>query len=211
MPDLTILDLILRVGAACGAGLLMGLDRQLRNKPVGFGTYILVSVGAAMIVAATDLYLSATGVLIPAVNGLVAGLGFLGAGALIKEGASVSGFTTAAAIWLAGTMGLALGLGFYVLGGIGLVVALLVFQLDPLLERYGIGAHSRILHLELTSVTRPSALKHRFRDFRAKTISYRQQVGQVHCELRISVPTGRMDALTERCQGLKGIVSYRIE
>ncbi|MBN1454831.1 MAG: MgtC/SapB family protein [Methanomicrobia archaeon] len=79
---------------------------------MGFGTFTLVASGACAFMSVTEGLIGA-GYSIPIAAGVVTGIGFLGAGTLIKEGPSVMGFTTASAIWLIGGTGVAFGAGYY--------------------------------------------------------------------------------------------------
>lgn len=204
-------EFLIRVLAAVGAGFLMGLDRQLRNKPVGFGTYTLVATGSAVMVAATDMVYQDAGVVFPVVTGLVAGLGFLGAGALIKEGAQVTGFTTAAAIWLTGALGIAFGLGLFLLGGLAFLTVMGVFLLDPLFERIGVGAHAKQLSLSLDPNADPRVIIDGFRRFRPKVVGFSRRPNKVTFVLRVAVPVGRLHLLEERCRRHPEIVSFKVE
>ena len=111
-------DWFWRLLAALIAGALLGFDREVRHRRVGVRTYMMVSLGAAVftIVAvemATDMVaagLSADPSRV--LQGLVGGLGFLGAGAIIQGDKNVGGMVTAASLWVAGAVGLAAGLGY---------------------------------------------------------------------------------------------------
>jgi putative Mg2+ transporter-C (MgtC) family protein len=81
-------------------------------KPLGFGTFTLVASGSCTFMLVTES-LTISGTSLPIAAGVVTGIGFLGAGALIKEGPSVMGFTTASAMWLIGAAGVAFGAGYY--------------------------------------------------------------------------------------------------
>ncbi len=120
-------------------GGLIGLERTLRRKPAGLRTHILVSVGAALIMM-VSIHMSAA---FPGSNvdasrigsNVVAGLGFLGAGTIIRFGNSIHGLTTAASVWATGGIGLAVGCGYY--GGAiqTTLVILIVLELLNLVER----------------------------------------------------------------------------
>src|SRR5678816_4539941 len=102
---------LLRLGAAVGVGALIGLDRELRQKPAGIRTLALVALGSAVFVLETidatrSPYTDATSRVI---QGVITGVGFLGAGSIMRNlgDESVRGLTTAASIWLAAAMGIA--------------------------------------------------------------------------------------------------------
>ena len=111
---MTYHEVLIRLVAAVGVGALIGLDRELRHKPAGLRTMALVSLGSAVFVlTAVD---SADGqshdAASRAIQGVVTGVGFLGAGAILRGDTEISvrGMTTAASIWLAAASGIACGL-----------------------------------------------------------------------------------------------------
>jgi putative Mg2+ transporter-C (MgtC) family protein len=105
--------LIVRLLVAALMGAIIGYDRERNASPAGFRTHILVALGAALfVIAPAQAGFSADDVS-RVVQGIVAGIGFLGAGAILKQDASltVRGLTTAASIWLTAAIGIAAGLG----------------------------------------------------------------------------------------------------
>lgn len=91
--------------------LIFGLERQKSHKPVGFGTFIFVSIGACgLSILAISMPVDNP---LPLLGAIVTGIGFLGAGALIKTTDKIFGFTTAAGIWLFSIIGLLIGVGYY--------------------------------------------------------------------------------------------------
>ncbi|MBY6056495.1 MgtC/SapB family protein [Leisingera daeponensis] len=114
------LELGLRLICAAAAGAFLGLDRELRHRKVGMRTYMIVSLGAAgftlitmeMSMEALTLEMGADPTRI--MQGLVGAIGFLGAGAIIQGEERVGGMATAASLWVAGSVGMASGLGYYV-------------------------------------------------------------------------------------------------
>ena len=107
---------------ACGLGAAIGFERELRDREAGIRTHLLVSLGSALftIVSAYGFhaFLEHGGSLVRADPGRIAaqvvtGIGFLGAGAIIREGLSVRGLTTAATLWVVAAIGMACGAGYY--------------------------------------------------------------------------------------------------
>jgi len=132
MASLGYLDVFLRLGAAVLAGALIGLDRQVRRKPAGLRTVALVSLGSAVFVlAATG---GSTDSHSRVIQGIVTGVGFLGAGAIIRGQTeeTVRGLTTAASIWLAAAVGVACGLAFWPLVVLSTGFGLLILFLEPM-------------------------------------------------------------------------------
>lgn len=112
-------ELALRIACALVAGMVLGLDREIRHRRVGIRTYMLVSIGSAIFAINTmELAAEMAGRNISSdptriTQGLVGAIGFLGAGAIIQGRSRVGGMATAASIWTAGAVGMAAGLGYY--------------------------------------------------------------------------------------------------
>lgn len=133
--------LIIKLVITFGLSLVFGLERQRAHKPVGFGTFTFVSLGAcALGILAVSKYVENGFVLLGAI---VTGIGFLGAGALIKNTDRVFGFTTAAAIWVFAIIGLSVGIGQYELAGVLYVLVWVVVLSDKVLEHFGIGSYQK--------------------------------------------------------------------
>ncbi|MFH1916076.1 MAG: MgtC/SapB family protein [Nanoarchaeota archaeon] len=122
---------------------LYGYERQKAHKPIGFGTYIFVAVGScALAVTAASI---APDNPLPLLGAIVTGIGFLGAGALIKTSDKIFGFTSAAGVWLFAIFGLVIGLGEYAVGGIVYVSVWLIIFVDRYLQHRGIGSYQKRL------------------------------------------------------------------
>jgi putative Mg2+ transporter-C (MgtC) family protein len=134
MTPLTYGEVFLRLAAAVGAGALIGLDRELRHKPAGLRTLALVSLGSAVFVLETidpaAVHPDATSRVI---QGVVTGVGFLGAGSIMRgvDEGTVRGLTTAASIWLGAATGVACGLANWPLVVAACLLGLLVLTLTP--------------------------------------------------------------------------------
>ena len=133
MPSET--DLLLRVLLAALLGGAIGFDREVRQKPAGMRTHMLVAVGAALFYAAGVLILGEAsgtdfaGDVLRVPAAIVTGVGFLGAGAILREGDRVTGLTTAAGIWVVAAIGLLAAAGFYILAIGGTVLVLLIVNI----------------------------------------------------------------------------------
>lgn len=148
---LSIVDILVRLFAALVAGALLGLERESQDKPAGLKTHIMVTLGAAgfsLIAAELMATLRADVESLEAdplriIHGVTTGVGFLGAGAIIRAGGQVHGLTTAASIWVAAAVGVAVGLGFYAVA-VGLVVfALIALTAMRSIERlFATGEHA---------------------------------------------------------------------
>jgi putative Mg2+ transporter-C (MgtC) family protein len=143
--DITIIEKLLVVFVLT---FLYGLDRQRTHKPIGFGTFILVSLGACgLTIVATQLGLTTS---ISLLGAIVTGIGFLGAGALIRTSDRTFGFTTAASVWVFAIFGIIIGLGLYEIGIVIYILVWIVVFFDRYLEKKFIGSYKR----EISVITR---------------------------------------------------------
>ena len=122
VPTLDWPEVVLRLALAAGLGAAIGLEREIREREAGLRTHLLVSLGSALftIVSAYGFhaFLSSGQSVVRAdpsriAAQIVTGIGFLGAGAIIRQGLSVRGLTTAATLWVVAAIGLATGAGYY--------------------------------------------------------------------------------------------------
>jgi putative Mg2+ transporter-C (MgtC) family protein len=152
IPSLDWPEVLLRISLAAVLGGLIGVEREIREREAGLRTHLLVSVGSALftIVSAYGFrdFLVHGGTVVRAdptriAAQIVTGIGFLGAGAIIRQGLSVRGLTTAATLWVVAAIGLSTGAGYYAAAIISTLVALV--SLWPL----------RILAFRLLSRFRP--------------------------------------------------------
>ena len=125
-------DAVGRLAVAAGLGAAVGIERELREREAGIRTHLLVSLGACVftIVGAYGFHNFSTVDPTRIAAQVVTGIGFLGAGAIIREGISVRGLTTAASLWIVAAIGMAAGAGYYWPAVAG--TALTVFALWPL-------------------------------------------------------------------------------
>jgi putative Mg2+ transporter-C (MgtC) family protein len=127
------LEIVFRLVAALAAGSLIGLERSHRGRPAGFRTHALVCLASSLLMLVT-VYEShwfpdgsdARVILDPTrmAQGIMTGIGFVGAGAIIKEGFTVRGLTTAASIWVTASIGILTGIGFYFAAVVGTLLSL---------------------------------------------------------------------------------------
>src|SRR5918999_6283809 len=127
------LEMVFRIVAALAAGGLIGLERSHRGRPAGFRTHAIVCLASSLLMLVTvyeshwfprDSAMRAIIDPTRMAQGIMTGIGFLGAGAIIKEGFTVRGLTTAASIWITAAIGILTGIGFYFAAAIGTVLAL---------------------------------------------------------------------------------------
>lgn len=133
--SLPIEVIVLRMGLSLFFGGLIGLEREYRGKPAGIRTIAFVSLGSTlMMLIATALHeenIGGPSDVIRMLQGIVTGIGFLGAGSVIQMDNKVKGLTTAAAIWMVGAIGAAVGVGYYALAVVAEVFSLVLIAVKP--------------------------------------------------------------------------------
>ena len=134
------IEIFFRLLVATGLGALIGLEREYNGKEAGFKTYTLVCLGSAlMMIISADIFLIYKGLAVVDPSRIAAqvvtGIGFLGAGAIIRDQEGVRGLTTAAGIWAVCGIGLACGIGFFKPAIMATVLVLTVLVLFQKLEK----------------------------------------------------------------------------
>jgi len=137
-------EIALHLVFALAAGGIIGLERSYHGRPAGFRTHALVCLASCTLMVLTvyqEMWSSAH----PAehinidptrmAQGIMTGIGFLGAGVILKDGLSVRGLTTAASIWITATIGILIGVGFYFPAGIATAMTLIVLSVFRWIER----------------------------------------------------------------------------
>ena len=152
MPELSWIEVVVRIGLAAALGGAIGLERELREREAGLRTHMLVAVGAALFTMVSAYawadwsFSNREGLVFDPTRiaaQVVTGIGFLGAGAIIRQGLSVKGLTTAATLWVVAAIGMASGVGYYEAAFV--TTALVLLSLWPL----------RIIAFRLSARTRP--------------------------------------------------------
>ncbi len=197
------LDISLRLLVAAALGAVIGLEREIHAHPAGMRTHLLVSLGSAAFTVVSIFVFETP----PSPNGtiptdpsrvaaqIVSGIGFLGAGAILKYGGSVRGLTTAASLWATAAVGMAAGGAAWIVAAV--TTAIIVFSLGPLnvlATKIRLGSAS-LYRLELI-VGRLEALGEISRSLTTKKIeiagvnSQRLGKGRYEIELDLRLPAG---------------------
>lgn len=142
-PPGGIVESMMRLGLAALAGACIGLERERPRRHVGLRTNMLVALAACLFtLLAFEIAMSVgddeAGIMadpVRVIEAVTAGVAFIAAGAIIRAGRNTHGVTTAAALWLAGAVGVAFGAGAFVLGGTAVILALIVLAVLKLVER----------------------------------------------------------------------------
>ncbi len=137
---MTELEFLPRLAVAFLIGGVIGAELQRRGKPAGLRTHVLVATASAVLMSLAELLHEElpSGASDPAriAQGVLAGIGFIGAGTIVRQGDVVIGLTTAGTIWMAAALGLAAGAGFYVLAVSGTVLSLFAINILGRLDRW---------------------------------------------------------------------------
>jgi putative Mg2+ transporter-C (MgtC) family protein len=139
MIDIYSTEFIIRICIAALLGGVLGLEREIHGRPAGLRTHFLVSMGAAVFMMLSPYVAKME----PEIFGdpgriaaqIVSGIGFLGAGAIVKEGVSIRGLTTAASLWVAAAIGMTTGVGSYKGAIVVSGLALIALELLPHIEK----------------------------------------------------------------------------
>jgi putative Mg2+ transporter-C (MgtC) family protein len=218
------LSILIKLFLAALAGGLVGLEREKHGRPAGMRTNLLVSLGACTIMIISEAFYLKYGMyggettlrLDPSRTAaqIVTGIGFLGAGVIIKEGATVRGLTTAASLWVVAGLGMAFGMGFFSLGVIStvLVIISLIFlrKLDPVIKK------DRYLTLSVTGRRRDNLfdeLMELVKEMGLKASDISSQVDLLENEIFIKMVLTRQQkrvgqelaAAVEKLEGIKKI------
>lgn len=132
-------EIILKLSAAMGFGMLIGAERLLMHKEAGMKTHALVAVGSAVFIIISEMvalkYSSDSFDPSRIASQIIVGIGFLGAGSIIFKGSRLQGLTTAGGLWVTAGIGMAAGFGLYSLAAIATVLVLLILVAMNIIEK----------------------------------------------------------------------------
>jgi putative Mg2+ transporter-C (MgtC) family protein len=149
-------EIIIKLVLAMVFGGVIGLEREIGNRPAGFRTHTLVCMGSVLIMMTSEFLLDnySSNPPDPARLGaqVISGIGFLGAGTILKDGSRVRGLTTAASLWVVACIGLAIGVGFYWGALTATLFSYITLVLLKKFEGYVPGLRDFELYLEIPNV-----------------------------------------------------------
>jgi putative Mg2+ transporter-C (MgtC) family protein len=220
------LTLLVHLGVATLAGGLIGLERSYHGRPAGFRTHTLVCMSSSLLMLVTVYqrrwFPDATPDVVRIdptrmAQGVMTGIGFLGAGVIMKEGLSVRGLTTAASIWTTAAVGILAGVGLYLGAFIGTVLTLGTLSFFRWIEGRMptlLYAH-HFVRFQREAVMPEAALRALLMDhgFSVANLSYRLTGGGRFFEYRMVIRTrnrGDAQRLTQTLIGLDGVIDFRI-
>lgn len=210
---------VVRLAASVLMGGIIGFERQHRGKAAGLKTHILVCLGACLVaILSINIYAEVQGLTNadPArlAAQVVSGIGFLGAGAIMKEGPTIRGLTTAASLWVVASVGLAVGVGAMVGAVATTILVVLSLEVLPKLDVYCRG--SATTHLLIRSADRPGQIGRIGSCMGAMGVSIQQihiedaENGNILIPLTIKVPDrNKLEQVVAELSTIDGI--YAIE
>ncbi len=154
-----------RLACAMLVGLVIGTEREYTNRPAGLRTHILVALGACVVSITGEILfyaykeLGATPDPARLSAQVITGVGFLGAGTIMREGASVKGLTTAASLWAVACLGLACGFGYYAVALLGMVFIFITLTVLEYFQHKFLRASEHIQHFSLETEDVSKALE----------------------------------------------------
>jgi len=220
------LVIIGRVVGALAIGAMIGFERTFHGRPAGFRTHALVSVASAIMMIVT-VYQNEWMTLVQhdairtdptrMAQGIMTGIGFLGAGVIFKEGLTVRGLTTAASIWVTAAIGILVGIGFWFAAIVGAICTLVVLGLFRLIEARlpsEFYAH-HTLRFARDRVMGESDMRKMIADygFDIANLSSRLMEGGQQFEYRMTIKSRdrrAAEALSQHLRGLPEVVEFRI-
>jgi putative Mg2+ transporter-C (MgtC) family protein len=224
MPDVDWWDVLLRLAVAAVLTGAIGLERELRERAAGLRTHMLVGVGSALftIVSAYGWgafdFSTPEGVVFDPTRiaaQIVTGIGFLGAGAIIRQGLSVRGLTTAAGLWVVAAIGMAAGAGYY--SAALIATGIVLVGLGPLRWLEGgplsrLRRAGRVLEIDMTrdrSITDVLSVVEQRRG-RVSRVEFEDEEERRQVRIELDVPLGAAEArLVEDLAGLDHVTGVR--
>ncbi len=216
-------EILLRILIATGLGAVIGFERERQNQPAGWRTHIVLVVGATLAMTLSINLAMQFHAFAP--NGdparlaaqVISGIGFLGAGAILRYGPNVKGLTTAASLWTMAVVGLAVGAGYYLPAAAATGLLLVVLELLDLAEKKLFGPDLAVT-VELQMHDRPNALRDinkiwKKHQLNAKIVSIRKNIKNKRLEVEVSFrsrKTDLYDLITAEMNELEGLESFKI-
>ena len=221
------LDIAGHLGAAWLAGSLIGLERSLHGRPAGFRTHALVCLASALLMLITAYhedwvphYASGTNTILDPqrmAQGIMTGIGFLGAGVIFKEGLTVRGLTTAASIWIAAAIGILFGIGFFypaILGTVATLGTLAVFRyIENLMPTHAFAQHILRFARDRTPPEEDVRRLIEEQGFSIANMSYRLDSEGAFFEYRMTIRSADKEAirnLVARLSTLPDLLEFRV-
>lgn len=221
--SLNTLEILLKIFLACVLGGIIGLERESVNRPAGFRTHILVSVGATVVMI-TNIELVSQMIQIVDVQpgrfgaAVISGIGFLGAGTIIKNKNTVKGLTTAASLWSTACIGLALGSGLYTIALAATFFVFLTLEFFPKIEgKLSSSKYSKIKITTINSVGQLSRISQSFEKLHVNVLGIKTEHDvddddEIIILFKVKCPDkNKKTKIIEHLTNLKGITEVELD
>ncbi|MEN4013730.1 MAG: MgtC/SapB family protein [Chloroflexota bacterium] len=216
-------DILIRVLVATALGAVIGFERERQNQPAGWRTHIVLVVGACLAMSLSINLSIQFQPLLPSGDParlaaqVISGIGFLGAGAILRYGPNVKGLTTAASLWTMAVVGLVVGAGYFVTAAATTLLLLVVLEVLDRAEKKMFGPDLPVT-VELRLRDRPGALedlKKTWEAYRlkAKIVSLRKNMINQRLEVELTFRSRKTDLyelLSEEMASFEGLESFKI-
>jgi len=216
-------EILIRLGLAALLGMIVGFERERQNQPAGLRTHAILAIGSCL---AMTISINLAVQFVPYVpNGdparlaaqVISGIGFLGAGAILRYGTNVKGLTTATSLWTVAIVGLAVGAGHYFSAAGTTVALILVLVLLNILEKRAIQTF-QVVNVSVTARENPDLveqLNRIFQDLKKKVLSTGIDSNPIQKDLTVNmvVKTRENDPLTDirkAIEELPGITHFKL-
>ncbi len=217
------LEIIIRLGIAAALGMLVGFERERQNQPAGLRTHTILAIGACLAMTISINISMQFTAFVP--NGdpgrlaaqVISGIGFLGAGAILRYGTSVKGLTTATSLWTIAIVGLAIGAGHYLAGLATTGMLLIILILLNVLEKKWINSYETV-NVYVTAHGNPALAEDLLEMFKKMkksvlSIGVENDVASDTHVVTLVVKTKERDPMNDIREGLKnvaGVTKYRL-
>jgi putative Mg2+ transporter-C (MgtC) family protein len=209
---ITELEIVIRLAIASVLGMIVGFERERQNQPAGLRTHTILAIGSCLAMTISiNLSMQFTP-LVP--NGdparlaaqVVSGIGFLGAGAILRYGTSVKGLTTATSLWTTAMVGLAIGAGHFFSGITTTGMLLVILVLLNIIEKKWIKGYE-IINISVTAIDNPSLAEELVTLFK----QLKKKVNKVIATMVVKTITDDpMKDIRDGLSGIKGVTHYRL-
>jgi putative Mg2+ transporter-C (MgtC) family protein len=220
--DRVYLDIAVRLVASLVVGGLIGLERSYHGRPAGFRTHSLVCLSTSLLMLVTVYETRWFSSVVPGrisldptriAQGIMTGIGFLGAGTIIKDGLSVRGLTTAASIWITAAIGILIGIGFYCPALIATILTLGTLSVFRWIEnQIPAQFYAQFVIRFARNEAMPEAEMRRMLEdygFTIANLNYRLDVESDSFEYQMVIRTNREDNASRLAQALNSVVSVK--
>lgn len=211
LMEVTLTQAVLRLSLAFILSFIFGLERQYTKRPVGLATFTFVTIGSCLLTIIGIMVGSQTSTSpMIILGGIITGIGFLGAGALVKYKEKMIGFTTAAAIWAFAALGISLAFGLYALAFTFYGLVVLIIVIDSFFERKGFGLYSKNICVTLSSMSDLKEIEFKLSKHKLTDFDLNRKDGEYTISFIANGTKEEINTLIEAILKNKGLVRLKI-